>query len=240
MLSNSIITYDDDVVVLSNNAILELPLAQQIPGQKYAFKSLDGTGMLVAAPGNNIDGLLSFSFSTPNESIIIGSVGSSYRILAGFGAGGGGNLEVQEGGSTETPTTTILNFIGAGVNVSGVGTVATIDIPGIAPTPTTGTFLDNVPLTTVTVGNIGIDGFIQINLSLFNEIDGISQSSYRVTYAVSPTGVDVDILQVDSNNPLTTVTVSGSAIAPDVLLVFNGSGVGATIRYSFIPQNIAR
>lgn len=53
--------------------------------------------------------------------------GSAWQVFSG---GGGGSVPVQDDGVEQVATPTALNFTGAGVTVTDVSGVATIDIPG--------------------------------------------------------------------------------------------------------------
>jgi hypothetical protein len=63
-------------------------------------------------------------------------VGSDVRRFDGAawvvftGGGGGGAVPVQEEGTTVVASPTAINFVGAGVNVTNSGGVATVDVPG--------------------------------------------------------------------------------------------------------------
>jgi len=127
------VTTDDSVVVIENgNPTLRLPFATTIPGMELSFKSLTGTGTVVARPGETIDGAPSFSFSAVDEALELRSDGDNWLIIDG-GAGGGGNtIEVQDEGVPVAggPFTT-LNFTGAGVAAAlGLPGVANVNIPG--------------------------------------------------------------------------------------------------------------
>lgn len=108
--------------------------------------------------------------------------------------------------------------------------------------PFTISFNDNVN-EVLDVGDLPTDGFIQVE---FTASAPTGQSSYVVTYGVSPTGIagaadPPDILQIDSDNPLSTVEVGTNVSGSDVQVTFTGTGPGDLVtvrgRIKRIPRN---
>jgi hypothetical protein len=148
-------------------------------------------------------------------------------------------IEVQQMNVPVVTLATILNFIGAGVLVTQTGpTEATINIPGGGAVPLSFSFNDDVN-DSIAVGTTAADGFIQVNMSVFDTVTA-AQTSYRVTFGISTTGAAPDILQIDSDVPVTTVTVGGAAVGPNVSVLFTGTGPGNLIEVRYTVDTIAR
>jgi hypothetical protein len=150
-----------------------------------------------------------------------------------------GGVEVQQMNVTVVTLASILNFTGAGVLVTQTGpNEATINIPGGGAVPLSLSFLDNIN-TSFVVGTTAADGYVQVNMSVFDTVTS-AQSSYRVTFGISTTGAAPDILQIDSDAPVTTVTVGGAAVGPNVSVLLNGTGPGNLIEVRYTVDTIAR
>ena len=128
-----------------------------------------------------------------------------------------------------------------GATVTTVGDVVQIDGGGGASPVLSASFADNTTLD-LPVGTVATDGLIVVDMSLFNTVTNQSQS-VRWQFAVSPTDVDIDALQVDSSaaSPLTAVLDLSSFISgPSVIARLAGSGPGDNIEVRYTIRSIPR
>ena len=227
----SILTLDDDLIVVDSSltpVAVELPNAVQIPGNTVYIKAPQaGTNSVTVTglDGQTIDGLASLVLSADEASALFKSDGANWQLFLG------GSPETQQNGATVVESTRVYNFTGAGVAVTGAGNTATVDIPGGIVASSSFAFSDTgVTLVTPALGSI-INGLYSVEANI-SQAAGLS-SSYIITVAVSPTGVGASVLDVQSDAPITTVSIDATISAGNVFLRLTGTGVGtaSTINY---------
>lgn len=148
------------------------------------------------------------------------------------------SLDVAKDGAIIVSGATELDFVGAGVTVTPAGGgTATVDIAGgVAPLQTV-TFLDNATEDVV----IGPDtnGYYAVEANISKPTP--ESSSYRLDFAASSTGVDMSVLEIDSDVALTSVALSTLVVAGQVTLRLTGTGTGVLTTINFrIVDRIVR
>lgn len=135
VFTNTQLTFDDELVVIVAGApTLTLPDARQIPSWGVMVKSIVGLGAVDGLLGQTIDGAGIFTFSSPQEALVVRSDGANW-VIEDSGSGGGAALEVEDEGVPVELNTTLLNFIGPGVTAASAGVGAVdVTIPGGAGT----------------------------------------------------------------------------------------------------------
>ena len=89
--ADTALTFDDGVVIIDGGApTLTLPNAAQIPGISIFVKSVSGSGSLIGASGQTIDGASSFPFLQVNHGVILESNGASWAIASNTMSSGSG------------------------------------------------------------------------------------------------------------------------------------------------------
>lgn len=110
-------------------------------------------------------------------------------------------------------------------SATGTGSWSQLGTGGGAPLQTQ-SFLDNTTQD-LNVGTLSTDGTITVELNLHRSTG--ENTTYRITISASATDVRDDILQIDSNLPLTTVDVSTLQSAGNILVRLTGSGGGVNV-----------
>lgn len=130
---------DDELVVITAGAPqITLPNATVIPSREIYIKSIPGAGTVVGVAGQTIDGAATFTFTVPQEVILVKSNGTNWLNVGGLGGGGGSALTVEDEGVVVDAAVSLINFIGAGVVASPAapGSVdVTISGAGLAAGP---------------------------------------------------------------------------------------------------------
>ncbi len=239
--ADSSLTLDDELVVadsLAGPVALVLPDATQIPGNTVTIKAPDGgtnSVTITGLGGQTIDGAASLVLSIDGASAILESDGANWQNVGGGGGGAGGFPETQDEGVTVVVSTDVYNFTGAGVTVSGAGNTATVAIPGgsVPPLLSFPFFDSGVTLVVPALGSDAIGLYsVEANLS---QPGGLS-TSFIINLAVSSTGVDLSVLEIQSDLPVTTVSIDAIIGAGSVFLRLTGSGAGtaSTINYRIL------
>lgn len=137
-------------------------------------------------------------------------------------------LRVEDEGALVKAVTQIMNFTGDGVTASSAGPNAVeVNIPG-SPSIVSQDFDDDTTIEIPVAADT--DGYAAVELNLSNT-DGDS-SSFRLDIAISPTGQDASILQVDSDSAITTVAVSVVRVGAEIRVRLTGSGGGTATNAS--------
>lgn len=158
-------------------------------------------------------------------------------ICCAAGGGGAGDLpDVEENGALVVPDAAFLDFEGAGVSVTALaGPRARITIPGGSLPPLqTASFNDNTTLDLLLGAQT--DGYFAVEANISNGLGG--SLSIRGDVAVSGTGTDASILQIDSDVPINTITFSAVVLAGQVFLRLTGAGPGTptTVNYRVVDS----
>ena len=127
----------------------------------------------------------------PTSNSIRVSDGSTPGGIIVTGGGGGNPIEIDYNGDTITTNATLIDFVGAGVLVSGVGGVITVEIPGGGGTANISVSSQSVPVTAnvasfnfigsaVTTTAVGSDVTVNIPGPGYINFDGGSPANFYV------------------------------------------------------------
>lgn len=94
---------------------------------------------------------------------------------------------------------------------------------GGGPPLQTRTFTDDQTVDLV-VGTVVTDACLAIDLALSNTLGGVT--CYRLTFAVSETGIEMDCPQTDSDVPVDTVEPQPAIVGAQIVLRLVGVGPG--------------
>ena len=120
-----------------HNITINAGTGQTINGQSSLVINQNGGGVLIRVISNtkflasltivNPTGLTLTTTGTSGAATLIGN----NLNIPQYSGGGGSNLEIKNQGTTLTPTATSIDFVGAGVSSTNIGTAVTVTINGI-------------------------------------------------------------------------------------------------------------
>ena len=150
-------------------------------------------------------------------------------------SGGGGRGQTGPTGPTgpSGPASTIPVPTGPVSTVPGpTGPTGPTGPSGGTPPLQSATFLDDTT-EDLTIGPDS-NGYYAVEANISKATP--ESTSYRIDFAVSATGVDVSVLEVQSNVPVTDIAVSALILAGQVTLRLTGTGAGisTTINYRVV------
>jgi hypothetical protein len=217
-------TLEDIVRYLAAHNLVVVPRASPLP---VRWPSSGGGGAAFT-------GVRGGTYAFGGGSITINGKGQVTAITAG---GAGGGLEVQDEGTTVVPLALVMDFRGAGVTATLVGSnTARIEIPGGSTPPSTQEFTDDVT-TDIVVGDT-TDGLIVVDASISKDND--ESTAFRFMFGSSATGVTMDCLQVDSNVPVTDIEPQSAISGTDIILRLVGTGIGIDSAISYRITTLPR
>lgn len=245
----------DDDLIIADTALsavdVTLYSAIGVPGNALVIKAPFG-GLnqvnVIALAGQAIDGLPFVSLTQNQEAIVIKSDGQNWAIIARISSGGGDITGAQNVGSPPGTGLIYRNESGGiiflrsvvgvnGATVTTVGDNVIIDGGGGTAPIQSASFLDNSTID-LPIGALASDGQVTVDMSLFDTIQGFTQALQWI-FAIDPSGVSADIVQVNSGAPL-DILPSAVTAGPNAACRLTGVGVGNLIEVRYRVSNIPR